>query len=163
MAHEVVNIIAVAGTVLLGIAASSEDPYTGTWTLDVAASGGESRTHRLTIQVDGNQESYRSELAWPDGRRQVTRYIAKYDGAEYPSETVIRESADAPAVRRDDTVILRKIEERTRERHWMQGGRLVRILRRVVSPDGRTLRSQVVLVDEAGEETLTSTLVFAKR
>jgi hypothetical protein len=158
-----VNIIAVAGTVLLGIAASSQDPYTGTWALDVAASGGESRTQTLTIRVDGEQESYRSELVWPDGRRQITRYVAMYDGAEYPSETVLHESAEAPGLRREDTVILRKIDERTRERHWKQGGRVVRILRRVVSPDGRTLRSQVVLVGEAGEESVASTLVFVKR
>ncbi len=157
------NIIALAGTVLLGIAAPSEDPYTGTWTLDVAASGGESRTQTLTIQIDGNQESYVSEIVWPDGRRQVTRYVAIYDGAEYPSETVIEDGNGARSVRRDDAVILKKIDERTRERHWKQGGRVVRILRRVVSRDGRTLGSQVVLVDEAGKETVTSTLVFAKR
>jgi hypothetical protein len=93
----------------------------------------------------------------------VTTYSAAYDGEEYPSETVTASSPGEIGPPRRDTVILKKVDERTRERHWMQGGRLVRILRRVVSPDGRILTSQVIDVDEDGRETLSSTLIFDKR
>jgi hypothetical protein len=147
----------------LAVLLSAADPYTGTWELDLARSGGESRSQILTIEVRGNQEKYRSELVWPDGRRQVTTYVAEYDGKEHPSQTVIHESSSDPGTVREDTVVLVKTEERRRERLWKQGGRVVRILRREVSADGTTLTSQVVDVDERGEETVTATLVFERR
>jgi hypothetical protein len=142
---------------------AQDDPYTGTWILDAARSGGESRSQTLTIEVRGDEESYRSELVWPDGRRQVTTYVAKYDGREYPSETVLEGGGQKEPVKRDDTVILRKVDGPGRERIWKQGGRIVRILRRSVSADGRTFTSQVVDVDERGNETVASTLVFDRR
>ncbi len=142
---------------------SAADPYTGAWTLDLARSGGESRSQTLTIEVRGNQESYRSELVWPNGRRQVTTYVAEYDGKEYPSQTVVHQSSSDPGTVREDTVVLVKIDERRRERLWKQGGWVVRILRREVSADGNTLTSQVVDVDVRGEEKVTATLVFERR
>ncbi len=60
-------------------------------------------------------------------------------------------------------MILKKIDDRARERHWKQDGRVVRILRRVVSDDGRVLTSQVVDVDAAGHEKVMSTLVFDRQ
>jgi hypothetical protein len=157
--------LTTAAAVALAIAGFSAqgDLYTGTWVLNLAQSGGESRTQTLTIEIQGDQESYRSELSWPNGRRQVTSYVAKYDGKEYPSRTVITERPGEQGTERNDTVVLQKIDDRTRERHWKQDGRLVRILRRVVSEDGKTLTSQVVDVDERGRESVTSTLVFDKR
>lgn len=157
----------LAAGVVMALATASlsaqNDPYTGTWLLNLARSGGESRTQTLTIEIEGNQESYRSELVWENGRRQITTYVAKYDGKEYPSQTVIKESPEERGTLRDDTVILEKIDERRRERVWKQSGRVVRILRRVVSSDGKTLTSQVVDVDEQGAEKVTSTLVFERR
>ena len=139
-----------------------DDTYTGVWRLNLAKTGGEERTQTLTILVRENQETYRSELASSDGRRQVTDYTASYDGTEYPSQTVITEK-DGRTTKRDDRVTLKKIDDRTRERHWKQDGRIVRILRRVVSADGRVLTSQVVDVDAAGNEKVTSTLTFDKQ
>jgi hypothetical protein len=147
----------------LAVLMSAADPYTGTWTLDLARSGGESRSQTLTIEVQGNQERYRSELVWTDGRRQVTTYVADYDGKEHPSQTVVQQSSSDPGTVREDTVVLVKIDERRRERLWKQSGRVVRILRREVSADGNTLTSQVVDVDERGEEKVTATLVFERR
>ncbi len=151
----------LAGT---GLAAQvpRDDSYTGVWTLNLPKSGGEQRTQTLKIRVRGNEETYRSELVSADGRRQVTDYTAMYDGKEYPSETVITDPAGR-ATRRSDQVILKKIDDRTRERHWKQDARIVRILRRVVSADGRVLTSQVVDVDAAGHETIASTLVFDRQ
>jgi hypothetical protein len=148
---------------ILSLALAQSDPCDGTWVLNVAKSGGEPRTQILTIQIEGDREAYRSDLVWPDGRRQVTTYTAPYDGKEYPSQTVMTSSSGETSPPRHDTVVLRRVDERTRERHWNQDGRLVRILRRSVSPDGRTLTSQVIDVDEAGVEKLASTLIFDRR
>jgi sugar lactone lactonase YvrE len=139
-----------------------DDAYTGLWRLNLPKTGGEERTQTLTIVVRENQEAYRSELVSADGRRQVTDYTANYDGTEYPSQTLITDR-DGRTTKRDDRVILKKIDDRTRERHWKQDGRIVRILRRVVSADGRVLTSRVVDVDAGGNEKVTSTLVFDKQ
>jgi hypothetical protein len=143
--------IAVGATTL----AAQLDPYTGVWTRRPMPDGG---TQVLTITVANDQEDYRSELTSTDGRRQDTNYVARYDGREYPSRTTITEGGKAHT--RADGVILTKVDDWTRERHWKQGGRVVRILRRRVSPDGRVLTSVVIDIDERGREHVTSTLVF---
>ncbi|HEY7699251.1 MAG TPA: hypothetical protein VIE88_12595 [Vicinamibacteria bacterium] len=163
---KVVNAVFAAVLAAAGLALAQSDPsdpYEGTWVLNVARSGGEPRTQILTIQIEGDRETYRSELVSAHGRQQVTTYTAAYDGREYPSQTVMTSSSGETGPPRHDTVILKKVDERTRERHWKQGGRLVRILRRVVSKDGRTLTSSVIDVDEGGRETLASTLIFDRR
>lgn len=137
------------------------DVYTGTWTLDLAKSGGNSRSQVLTIRITGNVESYRSDLLIADGTRQVTHYTAAYDGKEHPSETVVT-SPKGIRTLRADTVILRKIDEFTRERIWMRDGRVIRRLERVVSGDGKVLTSRLIDVDEHGQEHPAGTLVFGK-
>ena len=138
------------------------DAYTGTWTLNVAKSGGAPRTQVLTIAVVGDEETYQSEMQSATGRRQVTNYKARYDGREYPSVTVVTEP-DGKATREVNTVKLEKVDERTRTRTWQQNGQTT-ILRRVVSPDGKTLTSQSILVDATGRETRAPMLlVFDKQ
>lgn len=152
------SMVAAAVAASVVVAAAQVDPYTGTWT---RRPGADASTQVLTIEVVGGEERYTSEMSAATGRRQVTRYAAKYDGREYPSRTVVTESGTETA--RDDTVTLKKIDERTRERHWKQQGRIVRVLRRTVSPDGKVLTSVVVDIDERGREQVASTLVFDRK
>jgi hypothetical protein len=155
--------LAFAALVLMAPASavSRSDPYAGLWTLNLDKSGGESRSQVLTIRVNDGVETYRSELVLRDGTRQVTNYTAAYDGKEHPSETVVT-APNGALTRRDDTVTLRRIDQLTRERQWRRDGRLIRILRRTVSQDGRTLTSQIIDVDEDGHEHPGATLVFDK-
>src|SRR5262249_46065290 len=105
--------------------ASQRDPYTGIWKLNLAKSGGDARTQTLTIRADGVEETYRSELVGAGGRRQVTNYTARYDGREYASQTIVADPhTPGGAAPRDDSVILKRIDDRTRERHWKQNGRI---------------------------------------
>jgi hypothetical protein len=149
-----------AAAVMLGAAmlAAQADPYTGVWVRRPMDDGA---TQVLTIKVSDGEEDYTSELTAANGRRQVTHYVARYDGREHPSRTTVTEGGHAST--RDDTVILKWVDERTRERHWMQGGRIARILRRRVSPDGKVMSSVVVDVDARGQEAVTSTLVFDRK
>jgi hypothetical protein len=138
------------------------DVYTGTWTLNVAKSGGAERSQVLTIDVVGDEETYQSDMRSASGRRQLTNYKARFDGRQYPSVTVITEP-DGKATREEHSVKLDKVDERTRTRTWTQKGQIT-ILRRVVSPDGRTLTSESILVDAAGRETRAPMLlVFDKQ
>jgi len=153
--------LATLALIAVAAAAVQSDPYTGVWNLNLAKSGGDTRSQVLTISVIGDVETYRSELLLHDGSRQVTNYTAAYDGKEHPSQTLITEPSGV-AARKDDTVILRKIDELTRERQWKREGRVIRILRRKICQDGRTLTSQVIDVDEEGHEHPAGKLVFDK-
>jgi hypothetical protein len=154
--------LAILMVSLVSVVAAADDPFTGTWVLDSQASQGGARSQVLTISVSEDRESYRSELTQADGTRQVTHYTAAYDGREYPSETTVTHP-DGTTVRSSDTVILKKIELQTRERYWRRDGRVIRILRRSVSADGRTLTSVVIDVDTSGREHSVGTLVFKHR
>jgi hypothetical protein len=147
---------------LVTVAVAAEDPFTGTWILDRQASQGGAKSQVLTITVSENRESYRSELMQADGTRQVTHYTAAYDGREYPSETTVTHP-DGTRVRSEDSVILRKIDLQTRERYWRRNGRVIRILRRTVSPDDHLLTSKVIDVDSSGQEHVVGSLVFNHR
>ena len=155
-----------AVTVLLlssvACARAVDDPFTGTWDLDRQASHGGAKSQVLTIAVSEGRESYRSELVQADGTRQVTHYTAAYDEKEYPSETTVT-PPNGPVVRSEDAVVLKERDLQTRERLWKRNGRVIRILRRSLSLDGRTLTSRVIDVDASGHEHLVGTLVFKRR
>jgi hypothetical protein len=142
-------------------ARAQDDPYTGTWVLNLAKSGGDKRTQVLTIKVVGDEETYQSDMMSAAGRRQVTNYTAKYDGKEYPSVTVVTEPQGTPT-RTNNTIMLKKISERVRERRSKQGDR-VTIRRRTVSEDGKVMTSQSIVVDASSRETPGTTLVFDKK
>ena len=48
-------------SVLGSVGQAADDPFTGTWDLDLQASQGGARSQVLTIEVMENRESYRSE------------------------------------------------------------------------------------------------------
>jgi hypothetical protein len=162
-----IRTVALYAAVLLiwmlgSVAHAADDPFTGTWDLDLQASQGGARSQVLTIEVVENRESYRSELMLPDGTRQVTHYSAAYNEREYPSETTITQP-NGTTIRHKDSVILKKIALQTRERQWKRDGRVIRILRRNLSSDGRTLISRVIDVDASGREHVVGSLVFNRR
>jgi len=154
-----IRILALVALTGFASAQTTADPFTGTWTLNVEKSRSPATSQVLTIIVSGDNETYQSVLELPDGRRQVTHYTAPYDGNEHPSKTVVI-SADGARSEREDTVILVRLDRHTRERHWQQNGRTVRILRRKVSQDERTLTSIAIDVDPQGKQHDAGTMVF---
>jgi hypothetical protein len=154
-------VLALALTQAAPAAAQAADPFTGVWRIQNYGAAGSSN-QVLTISVKGDEETYQSDLTTSDGTRQLTNYTARYDGKEYPSRTQLTGGPNPPVVRQDK-VVLRKVSAHQRERHWMQDGRLSRVLQRVVSADGRVLTSQIVDYDAAGVEKRGGTLVFHKQ
>jgi hypothetical protein len=153
--------LATSIALMLVHTAVQADPYTGTWRLKESHLPPGVISQVLTISVAGEIETYQSDLVFADGRRQVTNYTARYDEQEYPSETVVTDT-NGNATTSRDTVILRKVDSFTRERHWKQDGRLFRILERVASADGKTLTSRVIDVDRDGARHPQSVLVFER-
>lgn len=153
---------AVAVLATPSFAADARDPFTGVWVLDPHARLEGVQSQVLTVSVRGDEETYRSELTTADGRRQVTDYVARYDGREYPSATRLT-GGGKPDESRGGGVILHRTDELTRERYWKQDGRVFRILRRTVSTDGCAMSSQLIDVAAEGVERAAGVLRFTRR
>lgn len=157
-------ILLAAAAMLLAAPAGAQtrDAFTGVWALDPGARLTGVADQVLTISVRGEEETYRSELTTTDGRRQVTDYVAQYDGTEYPSVTRLT-GGGKPDESRPGGVILHRTDELTRERFWKQDGRVFRILRRAVSADGCKMNSLLVDVAPDGAERTGSVLRFTRQ
>jgi hypothetical protein len=107
------------------------------------------------------EEDYTSELTSANGRRQVTHYVAKYDGNDHVSKVVVTQ--DGRSTTHDETVALTRTDARTRERQSRLNGRTYRILRREVSADGKVLTSTLTEIDEQGRRTAGPVLVFDRK
>lgn len=141
------------------------DPFNGAWRLNVQKSKMQSRTvsksETVVYRVADNTEIYTSDVITGDGEHEVTQYNGRYnDGKEYSSTvTVYGESA----VRvQNQSLMLRKIDERTRERVYKRDGRIATIMRRNMSADGKTITSSIMSVDANGKENVFETRVFEK-
>jgi len=157
--------------ILLGLAvalvghaamAAPADPFTGVWELDSTARPAGVVSQKLTISVAGDEETYRSELLTTKGRRQVTDYVARYDGREYPSTTRLAGGGEAEETR-DGGVILHRTDDLTRERFWKQDGRVFRVLRRTVVAGGCEMTSQLIDVAADGTQKRGAVLRFHRR
>lgn len=158
----VIVLAAIAAFTSPTSAADRRDPFTGIWVLDPGARIGGTVSQVLTVSVHGEEETYRSELMTSDGRRQVTDYVARYDGQEYPSATRLT-GGGRPDEDRGGGVILHRTDALIRERYWKQDGRVFRILRRTVSADGCAMASQLIDVAPDGAERTGGVLRFTRQ
>src|SRR5215831_9959703 len=144
---------------------AQEDPFNGSWRLNVEKSKMQPRTfsksETVVYRVSDNTEIYTSDVITGDGEHEVTQYNARYsDGKEYPSTVTVYGNG---TVRVQTTnLMLRKIDERTRERVYKREGRIATIMRRVMSADGKTITSSIMSVDANGKENVFETRVFEK-
>jgi hypothetical protein len=164
LAVRLIPFIVIASCAAADVASAQGDPFTGTWKLNAAKStSGTTRptfSQVLTFTVTGDLEDYRSEVINAQGTKQITVYQARYDGQVYPSRVSTSERAGESA---GDEVVLRKIDARTRERIVKREGRVVRVMHRTLSSDGRTLTSVLTDIDSAGRKVVASTLVYEKQ
>ena len=126
---------------------ATNDPLLGTWKLNLAKSKYDPGpapttatinkyvlwgTDGVTVSTDGTDGQ---------GRPDHTQYNAKYDGKDYP----VRGERDF------DAVELKRIDANTTVCFNKMGGKVVRILRRVVSKDGKTLTAAMVGITATGQ------------
>ena len=86
----------------------------------------------VTVSTDGTDGQ---------GRPDHTQYNARYDGKDYP----VKGEQDF------DAVELKRIDANTSVCFNKRGGKVVRILRRVVSKDGKTLTAAMVGITATGQ------------
>jgi hypothetical protein len=126
---------------------AADDPLLGSWKLNLAQSkydpGPAPTTSTINKYVPWGTDGVRVITDGTDaqGNPDHTEYSAQYDGKDYPV-----------AGERDfDTVALQRIDPHTTLLINKKGGHVVRVLRRVVSKDGRTLTAAMVGVNARGQ------------
>ncbi len=149
---------------LMGVSRAQQDPFAGTWKLNVAKSKMQKNTasqkETLVLKVTGDEESVVTDALTADGEPEVMKYTARYDGKVYPGTTTIRGKT---VKEQKMNVVLRKIDARTRERLSMDNGKVVSRAHRVLSEDGKTLTSTIIAIDKDGKESVRETRVFERQ
>ena len=140
----------------MNLSAQATDPRVGTWKLNVEKSkfspGPAPRGNTLKVEASGKGEKITTEGVNAAGGRTATQYTANFDGKDYP----ITGSQNA------DTVSLRRIDARITERTDKKGGKVVQILTRVVSQDGKTMTVRVKGTNAQGQ-TVDNVAVWEKQ
>jgi hypothetical protein len=139
--------VAIALLVLLTapIAHASDDPFIGTWTMDVAASRYSLSEKPLNMVIvmrespDGVE--YQSVAVQPDGRTVATEYVADYFG--HLAMVVGNAGLMAP-------VSIRKVDSRTVEAAYIRGFKPVAVSRRVVSRNGLAMTITTTSLSDSG-------------
>ena len=152
--------VLIAGQVL-----AQEDPFNGSWRLNVEKSKMQPRTFSKSETVvyrnHDNKEIYTSDAITGDGEHEVTQYNARYnDDKEYPSTVTFY--GEGTVRFQTSNLMVRKINERTRERVYKRDGKIVTIMRRQMSEDGKTITTSIMSVDAEGKENVFETRVFEK-
>jgi hypothetical protein len=167
MVVRMAHMVAVSLFMLLisGQVLAQEDPFNGSWRLNVEKSKMQPRTlSKSETVVYGNhdgKEIYTSDAITGDGEHEITQYNARYnDGKEYPSTVTFY--GEGTVRFQTSNLMVRKINERTRERVYARDGKIVTIMRRQMSEDGKTITTSIMSVDADGKENVFETRVFEK-
>jgi hypothetical protein len=138
-------------------AQTKNDPFVGTWKLDVARStyspGPASRGEILTSEPYGdNGINTTAKITDAQGKQTVTAYHGNFDEKDSPI------TGDANA----DTTSLKRIDAYTMVRTNKKAGKVTTTVRREVSKDGKTLTVTQTGTDINGR-TIHNVTVFDKQ
>jgi len=149
---------------LIATTFAQQDPFSGTWKLNVAKSkmqsASASKSEILNLKVTGDEESVSTEAVTADGSREVMTYTARYDGKVYPGSTTI---TGKTIKTQKMNVVLRKIDAKTRERLSMDGDKVTMRARRALSEDGKILTSTIFVIGADGKEVAREIRVFERQ
>jgi hypothetical protein len=127
------------------IAHASDDPFIGTWTMDVVASRYSLSEKPLNMVIVMSESpdgvKYQSVAVQPDGRTVNTEYVADYLG--HLAMPVGNAGLMAP-------VSTRKVDSRTVEAAYIRGFRPVAVSRRVVSRNGLVMTITTTSLSDSG-------------
>lgn len=145
-------------------AAQDRDPFSGTWTLNVAKSkmvspATASKSETVVYAHAGGVETFTADAVTSKDEAEHTTYTAPYDGAN----GTITVTVDGK-VTNQGPMQLRQLDARTRLRIGVRkegpiGGFIVRRL----SEDGKTITSSILSFDADGSVVNRETRVFEKK
>ena len=129
---------------------ASPDPFVGKWNLDVRSSiyppGTCPKSMTIEMRQAGSGVWYQSATAYKNGAAMHAEYTARYDG----KQAMVRTERGFLL-----PVSLARIDARTVEASYSRGFQVVATSRRVVSPDGKTMRITTISKDATGRNVKT--------
>jgi hypothetical protein len=156
--------VSLIALLLLAPVAAQEDPFTGTWVLNVGKSKMQpataSKSEVIHYRITGDEEDFLSDAVTIDGHPESIKYTARYDdGKPYPFSITISGKVTNPGAQ----TMVKKIDTWTRERYNVRDGKPVIASRRVVSKDGKTMTITILRLDGQGKEVVNEIRVLEKR
>src|SRR6185436_2519764 len=130
---------------LLATASAQQDPFNGSWKLDVAKSKMQpataSKSEIIQYEIVGDEERFVSQAVTMKDEAESIKYAARYnDGKAYPFTITINGKVTNP----NATTMVKKVDTWTRERYNVRDGNPVLASRRIVSQDGKTMTITIV-------------------
>ena len=143
---------------------AQDDPFTGTWVLNVARSKMQpataSKSEIIHYKITGDEEDFLSDAVTIEGYPESIKYTARYnDGKAYPFSITINGKVTNPGA----MTMVKKIDTWTRERYNVRDGTPVIASRRVVSRDGKTMTLTILRMDAQGQEVVNEIRILEKK
>lgn len=143
---------------------AQDDPFTGTWVLNVARSKMQpataSKSEIIHYKITGDEEDFLSDAVTIEGYPESIKYTARYnDGKAYPFSITINGKVTNPGA----MTMVKKIDTWTRERYNVRDGKPVIASRRLVSRDGKTMTLTILRVDAQGREVVNEVRILEKK
>jgi hypothetical protein len=149
--------------VFCGVAWGADDPFFGTWTLNVAKSkfdpGPPVRSRTVTVEPAGDGVRWSIEQIDANGNPGTVVETLKFDGKDYP-RTV---AGSLGGSRAGDTIALQRVDAYTLEETLKKDGQVVATLRQVVSRDGKERTATQMTGTNAAGQPIHNVLVFDKQ
>jgi len=138
---------------------AADNPFVGTWKLNVAKStfdpGPAPRSRTVTIEQVGDGVRWSLDQVDANGTRRTIVESPKFDGKDYP-----RTGSPIPDA---DTISLKCIDAYTLEETLKKGGNVVATYRQVVSKDGKVRTATQMTGTNAGGKRIHDVLLFDKQ
>jgi hypothetical protein len=141
--------------IIMGFVSPGEDPFSGTWVLNLAKSKIPppiQKSQTASVAVDGLDIDISMDIINNSGERLNISTKAKFDGRDYPV-------TGTPYA---DTVAYERVDRNTIKGIAKKDGKIVQRETLVVSADGKSLTGTYYIADATGEH-ITATAVFEKK
>ena len=141
----------------MGFISPADDPFSGTWVLNVSKSEipppyPVPKSQIARVVADTSQIEFTEEIVNESGERLTIHIKARFDGKDYPV-------TGTPSA---DTVAFQRVDRSTIKGLTKKDGKVIMQETAVVSPDGRTMTSTYSSTDAAGKPA-TAVGVFDKK
>ncbi len=124
--------------VFVGTADAQEDPFTGSWKVDLAKSSGEGlpAAELVILEVSNNTEHGTNDITFTDGSRYRSEYTAPYNDGKWHTSR----NPETGELNRGKTMMVRMDERSVLRVGQNANGKMSSMIMRQVSEDGTTMR-----------------------
>ena len=142
---------------LSGFISPADDPFTGTWVLNLSKSNipppfSAAKKQIVHLAINGSDLEITEEVVTDSDEKLNIHAKAKFDGKDYPM-------TGTPAV---DTIAYQRVDRNTIKGVGKKDGKVVIQEKTVISPDGNIVTGTYSMTDATGKQ-VTAIAVFEKK